>query len=91
LKFSDLSGDASKEEIEFLRNLKFDRKRPNPLYYCRELQNLRDPLNFSTPWLPRLRMRRGGATAEKQRKLESRKRTIRHWQKGPSSPPNQNN
>lgn len=88
LKLSDLSGDASEEEIEFLRNLKFDRKCPNPLYYYRELQNLRDPLNFSTRSLPRLRKHRDGATAEKQRKLESKKRTIRHWLKGP---PNQNN
>lgn len=88
LKLSDLSGDASEEEIEFLRNLKFDRKRPNPLYYYRELQNLRDPLNFSTRSLPRLRKRSDGATAEKQRKLESRNRTMRHWLKGP---PNQNN
>lgn len=91
LKLSDLSGDASKEEIEFLRNLKFDRKRPNPLYYYRELQNLRDPLNFSARSLPRLRKRRDRTATERHRKLESRKRTIRHWLKGPSNPSNQNN
>ncbi len=44
-----LSGDASEEEIEFLRNLRFKRKRPTPLYYYRELQNFRDPLHFRTP------------------------------------------
>jgi transcriptional regulator with XRE-family HTH domain len=43
-----LSGDASKEEIEFLRKLRFKTERPTPLYYYRELQNLRDPLHFST-------------------------------------------
>jgi len=43
-----LSGDASEEEIEFLRKLRFKTKRPTPLYYYRELQNLRDPLHFRT-------------------------------------------
>ena len=42
-----LSGDATAEEIEFLEKLQFRRKRPTPLYYYRELQNLRDPLHFS--------------------------------------------
>jgi transcriptional regulator with XRE-family HTH domain len=42
-----LSGDATEEEIEFLRALKFHGRRPAPLYYYRELQNLRDPLHFS--------------------------------------------
>jgi transcriptional regulator with XRE-family HTH domain len=43
---SSLSGDATVEEIEFLRKLRFKGKRPTPLYYYRELQNLRDPLHF---------------------------------------------
>jgi len=41
-----LRGDATAEEIEFLRKLKFTRKRPTSLYYYRELQSLRDPLHF---------------------------------------------
>jgi len=41
-----LSSDATKEEIAFLRKLRFKTKRPTPLYYYRELQNLRDPLHF---------------------------------------------
>jgi transcriptional regulator with XRE-family HTH domain len=41
-----LSGDASKEEIAFLKRLRFDGKRPTAQYYYRELQNLRDPLHF---------------------------------------------
>ena len=41
-----LSGDATAEEIEFLRKLRFARNRPTPLYYYRELQSLRDPLHF---------------------------------------------
>jgi transcriptional regulator with XRE-family HTH domain len=46
LQDTSLSGDASEEEIKFLKKLRFDGKRPNPLYYYRELQNLRDPLHF---------------------------------------------
>jgi transcriptional regulator with XRE-family HTH domain len=41
-----LSGDATEEEIAFLRHLRFKGKRPTPLYYYRELQNFRDPLHF---------------------------------------------
>src|SRR4029077_10701163 len=43
-----LSGDATEEEITFLKRLRFDGKRPTPLYYYRELQNLRDPLHFQS-------------------------------------------
>ena len=43
-----LSGDASEDEVAFLRKLRFNTKRPTPLYYYRELQNLRDPLHFRT-------------------------------------------
>jgi hypothetical protein len=42
-----LKGDATAEEIEFLSTLQFTRRRPTPLYYYRELQNLRDPLHFT--------------------------------------------
>jgi transcriptional regulator with XRE-family HTH domain len=46
LNDAGLSSDASEEEIAFLRKLRFKTKRPTPLYYYRELQNLRDPLHF---------------------------------------------
>lgn len=41
-----LSGHVTPDEIEFLRRLRFKGRRPSPLYYYRELQNLRDPLHF---------------------------------------------
>jgi transcriptional regulator with XRE-family HTH domain len=41
-----LSGGITEPEMAFLKGLRFDGKRPSPLYYYRELQNLRDPLNF---------------------------------------------
>src|ERR1700740_2060687 len=46
LKDRSLSGTATKEEIELLRKLRFNGKRPTPIYYYRELQSLRDPLHF---------------------------------------------
>ena len=52
LKDPSLSGDVTDEEIEFLKRLRFKEKRPTPLYYYRELQNLRDPLHFSPPGKP---------------------------------------
>jgi transcriptional regulator with XRE-family HTH domain len=42
-----LSRDATEEETEFLKKLRFKRFRPTALYYYREMQNLRDPLNFN--------------------------------------------
>jgi hypothetical protein len=46
LQDPSLAGDATAEEIEFLKKLQFTRNRPTPLYYYRELQSLRDPLHF---------------------------------------------
>jgi transcriptional regulator with XRE-family HTH domain len=48
LKDASLSGTVTQEEIEFLKQLRLKGKRPTPLYYYRELQNLRDPLHFRT-------------------------------------------
>jgi transcriptional regulator with XRE-family HTH domain len=46
LQDASLSGNVTEEEIEFLERLRFRQRRPTPLYYYRELQNLRDPLHF---------------------------------------------
>ena len=48
---ASLSGGATELEIEFLKSLKFRGRHPTPLYYYRELQNLRDPLHFRGPVL----------------------------------------
>ena len=58
LREPQLSGDASQEELEFLKRLRFNGKRPTPLYYYRELQNLRDPVHFRShpPQRPRTRL-----------------------------------
>jgi transcriptional regulator with XRE-family HTH domain len=41
-----LSGNVTRDEIAFLSRLTFIGRRPSPLYYYRELQNLRDPMHF---------------------------------------------
>ncbi len=48
LKDASLSGTVTEEELEFLKRLRLKGRRPTPLYYYRELQNLRDPLHFRT-------------------------------------------
>jgi len=46
LKDKSLSGDATEDEVDFLKTLKLNGRRPVPIYYYRELQNLRDPVHF---------------------------------------------
>jgi hypothetical protein len=46
LQDTSLSGGASEEEIEYLKALRVRGRHPTPLFYYRELQNLRDPLHF---------------------------------------------
>ncbi len=41
-----MSGDIKRDELEFLRSLRFKDRKPTAIYYYRELQNLRDPLHF---------------------------------------------
>jgi len=60
LKDKSLSADATEEEIEFLKLLKFKDRRPGPLYYYRELQNLRDPLHFPATAQPKEHPRASG-------------------------------
>ena len=52
LQNTSLSADATETELWFLKRLRFRGKRPTPLYYYRELQNLRDPLHFRIPKSP---------------------------------------
>lgn len=40
------SANVTEDELVFLKSLQFRGKRPTALYYYRELQNFRDPLNF---------------------------------------------
>jgi transcriptional regulator with XRE-family HTH domain len=72
LRNSSMSGDATEEEIEFLKRLTFVKgARPSALYYYRELQNLRDPLNFRETSSARYR------STEMRVPLKSRCRSMR--------------
>ena len=58
LQDPSLSGTVTKEEVEYLTRLRFKNKRPTPLFYYRELQNLRDSLHFGNP-VTHMKRRRG--------------------------------
>jgi transcriptional regulator with XRE-family HTH domain len=80
-----MSGDATEEEIDFLKHLRFKRNRPSALYYYRELQSLRDPLHFRRSPVATLHKRRDGKTIEKQMQFDSRNGAIRRWAKHKNS------
>jgi transcriptional regulator with XRE-family HTH domain len=81
LRNTAMSGDATEEEIEFLKSLRFKHNRPGPLYYYRELQSLRDPLHFREGSVALMHKRRDAGDLEKQLQLDSRKRAVRRWTK----------
>jgi transcriptional regulator with XRE-family HTH domain len=87
LRLQSVSGDASEQEIEFLKNLKFNGRQPT---------NLRDPLHFRAPVPSAMqgiklgRSQPKGSVApmdtyveaggiEKQLQLDSRKLAIQRW------------
>jgi transcriptional regulator with XRE-family HTH domain len=83
-----LSSDATEEEIAFLKRLRFNGKQPTPLYYYRELQNLRDPLHFRSPMLKGARSERSVApmhkrmeakSVEKQLQVDGRNKAVERW------------
>jgi transcriptional regulator with XRE-family HTH domain len=76
LRNPGMSGDATEEEIDFLRNLKFPRQGPGALYYYRELQSLRDPLHFPASPKSRKFPRRGARRIGQEKERTSRKRAI---------------
>ena len=86
LSLRDLSGDATEEELELLRGLRFKLRRPTAVFYYRELQNLRDPLNFSGGSLLQLHKRGDPGSAEKRKQIDSRKKALRRWTKNVVDP-----
>ena len=74
LEDAKLSAGINEHEIAYLKSLSPDGKRPAPLFYYRELQNLRDPLNF----LPSSPKKRQGLKIEKrgQRKTGKSRRRL---------------
>jgi len=81
LEDAKLSAGITEDEMAFLKSLRFDGKRPSPLYYYRELQNLRDPLNF----LPlSVKKRRGPETKTSVMKPASRRKTAQSRSERPT-------
>jgi transcriptional regulator with XRE-family HTH domain len=78
-KHLGVDGGATQEEIDFLKGLRFNGRHPTPLYYYRELQNLRDPLHFSEGSAPTMHKRRDAGDVDKQTQLDSRKKAIQRW------------
>ena len=85
LKDLSVNGGATQEEIEFLKKLTFKGKHPTPLYYYRELQNLRDPLHFDGGSVPTMHKRRDADDANKKTQIDSRKKAIRQWARNSSA------
>jgi transcriptional regulator with XRE-family HTH domain len=86
LRNPSMAGDASDEEIAFVRRLKFTGKRPTALYYYRELQNLRDPLNFRESSVAPLHRYADAANVEKQMQIHAREGAIQRWTENKASP-----
>lgn len=76
-----MSGGASREEIDFLQNLRFRQQKPTALYYYRELQSLRDPLHFAESRGAALHKRGDAGDVQKLVQMESRTSAIRRWAK----------
>lgn len=85
LKDLPVNGGVTQEEIEFLKKLTFKGKHPTPLYYYRELQNLRDPLHFDEGSVPTMHKRRDADDANKKAQIDSRKKAIRQWARNSSA------
>ena len=81
-----MSEDARREEIEFLKGLRFQHKSPSALYYYRELQSLRDPLHFPESRGAAMQKHRDAEDVQKLMQVESRKNAIRRWAKNKNSP-----
>jgi len=81
-----MSGDATDEEIDFLKHLRFRRNRPSALYYYRELQSLRDPLHFRKSSVVPMHKRGDAKAIEKQIQFDSRRGAIRRWAKNKNGP-----
>jgi transcriptional regulator with XRE-family HTH domain len=81
LRNRSMSGDASEEELAFLKRLVLSGSRPTALYYYRELQNLRDPLNFREASVAPSHKYGDSKTVEKQMQTHARHSAIQRWTK----------
>ena len=81
LRLRELRANATPEELEYLRNLRFKRRRPTAMFYYRELQNLRDPLHFRDASLLQLHKRGNAHSAARLKQFDSRVAALHRWTK----------
>ena len=81
LENDSFQANATPDEIEFLKKLRFRGKQPMALYYYRELQNLRDPLHFREVSIAPMQKYREAVAVEKQMQLHVRQGAIKRWTK----------
>jgi transcriptional regulator with XRE-family HTH domain len=79
LRNPSMCGDATEEEIAFLKKLRFKGSRPTALYYYRELQNLRDPLSFREASVAPLHKYGDSNAVERQMQLHTREGALKIW------------
>ena len=84
LENDPFNANATPEEIDFLRRLKFRGKRPTALYYYRELQNLRDPLHFRETSVAPMQKYSEASVIDRQMQLDARKGALKRWATGKS-------
>jgi transcriptional regulator with XRE-family HTH domain len=80
-----LSGDASEEEIEFLKRLRFKGRKPTALYFYRELQNLRDPLHFRAEDRSSMQKHGDADGMDKQKRADARKKVVQGGERTPGA------
>ena len=81
LENDSFQANATPDEIEFLKKLRFRGKQPTALYYYRELQNLRDPLHFREISIAPMQKYGEAGAVEKQMQLHVRQGAIKRWAK----------
>jgi transcriptional regulator with XRE-family HTH domain len=74
-----LKMNATPDEIDFLRRMRFRGKRPVPLYYYRALQNLRDPIHFREISSAPMHQHGEQDAAEKQMRIHGRQGAGKGW------------
>ncbi len=79
LENDSLKANATPEEIDFLKRMRFRGKRPTSLYYYRALQNLRDPLHFREPSVAPMHTYGEADAVEKQTYFRARQDAVKRW------------
>lgn len=81
LESDSFNANATPNEIEFLKRMKFRGKHPTPLYYYRALQNLRDPLHFRVASVAPKHKYHEADAVEKQMQRHARQGEVKRWAK----------